>query len=262
MGRVPVGQPIGDGRPRRPGRRPLGAGLLLRQRHQRARRRDRFLVERRGRGRATLPGRLGPQAFLAAPGSAMISLGTLGWFSHAAAVNDRGQVVGNSTAVAEYAYAGFVWDRENGLGVIASGPGGLTTDINSAGTVVGAFNTSGAPDPLRVRLGQGRRHAVPPVPTRWQRDLVRRHQRPGRDRRRLCPVGADPPAREGMTAVAWRCWCRGDISGVTCRWPTRGPYRPAHGRSGRNSDRALGPCTCPAFGSNTPPQLRTAHDQS
>jgi probable HAF family extracellular repeat protein len=97
----------------------------------------------------------GPHAFRATPGSAMVDLGTsalddLGtaaWFSHATAANPRGQIVGNSTAVTEYGYAGVFWDRSNTLSTITRSGSGTTTDINKRGKVVG-IEASGDSPPI------------------------------------------------------------------------------------------------------------------
>jgi probable HAF family extracellular repeat protein len=66
-------------------------------------------------------------------------LGTLGGESRAYAINNRGQVVGNSYALEDGRVFAFIWDRENGMRPL-NPPDWLyadATDINDAGQAVG-----------------------------------------------------------------------------------------------------------------------------
>jgi len=85
----------------------------------------------------------------------MLDLGTLGGtLGSASALNNRGEVVGQSNLAGDLIFHPFLWTKSRGMQDLGTfgGDTGTTEWINDAGEVVGKADLPGAPPPESRRL--------------------------------------------------------------------------------------------------------------
>ena len=101
-----------------------------------------------------------------------------GIFSFPRAVNDIGQVVGDSTIGPGTARHAFLWTATSGLVDLGTlgGTNSVAFDVNDAGQIVGVSETTAAPHAFLWTAASG---MVDSRGARWRRERGCWHQRPG-----------------------------------------------------------------------------------